>query len=112
MISYRRGDVVLVKFLFSDGKGIKLRPALVLSSKDYNANRKELIMAAITSNVERRLIGDTRLSDWKEANLLHPSLVTAIIRTIKQDMVERKLGRLSENDFRIVERNLRDVLGF
>ncbi len=112
MIKYSRGDVVLVKFLFSDEKGIKLRPALIVSNEDYNASRQEIIMAAITSNVERCLIGDTRLKYWKEANLLHPSLVTAILRTIKQDMIERRLGKLSVRDLQVVEKNLRDVLGF
>ena len=31
-----RGDVVLINFVFSDESGAKLRPALVISSADYN----------------------------------------------------------------------------
>ena len=112
MINYNRGDTLLVKFTFSEGEGLKHRPALVLSTEGYNSKRRELIMAAVTSNLERQLAGDTKINGWKEAGLLYPSLVTAIIRTIKQNMVARKLGTLSNNDFQTVEKNLKGVLGF
>ena len=112
MKSYDHGDVILVEFVFSEGAKSKQRPALVLSVEDYHKNRQELILAAITSNVDRQLIGDTKLKDWKKVGLLYPSLVTAIVRTIKKDMVSRKLGRLSNEDLQAVEENLKKVLGF
>ena len=112
MINYNRGDILLVKFTFSECEGSKHRPALLLSTKEYNDNRQELIIAAITSNLKRRLVGDTKINNWEKAGLLYPSLVTAIIRTIKKNMVDHKLGKLSENDFRVVEKNLKDILGF
>ena len=112
MKSYSHGDVILVEFIFSEGTGSKQRPALVLSTEDYHQGRQELILAAITSNVERKLIGDTRLKEWEKANLLYPSLVTAIIRTIKKDMVNCKLGQLSKEDLHAVRENLKKVLGF
>jgi len=112
MKSYNHGDVILVEFVFSESTESKQRPALVLSVDDYHKNRQELILAAITSNIDRRLIGDTKLENSKKAGLLYPSLVTAIIRTIKKDMVSRKLGRLSDKDLQSVEKNLKKVLGF
>ena len=112
MTNYNRGDVLLVKFTFSEGEGSKHRPALLLSTKDYNNHRQELIIAAITSNLKRRLVGDTKINNWDKAGLLYPSLITAIIRTIKKNMVDHKLGKLSGNDFRLAEKNLKDVLGF
>ncbi len=111
MTNYSYGDVILVKFTFSEGGDAKLRPALVLSIEDYHNSRQELIMAAITSNVKRQLLGDTKLSGWKSAGLLHASLVTGIIRTIKQDMVVRRLGTLSKRDIFAVVRNLNRVFG-
>jgi mRNA interferase MazF len=67
--AFRRGDVVLVEFVFSDEPGAKLRPALVVSSDGYHRDRREAIIAAITSHVGRRLVGDHPISDWKEAGL-------------------------------------------
>ena len=112
MKSYNHGDVILVGFVFSKDTKSKQRPALVLSIEDYHKGRQELILAAITSNVERELIGDTKLKDWEKASLLYPSLVTAIVRTIKKDMITRKLGRLSNKDLQAVEENLKKILGF
>lgn len=111
MRSYDRGNIILVEFVFSEGSNSKQRPALVISVEDYQRNREELILAAVTSNVERELIGDTELKDWKKAGLLYPSLVTAIVRTIKKNMVNCRLGRLSNEDLRAVEGNLRQVMG-
>jgi mRNA interferase MazF len=111
MIAFGRGDVVLVGFVFSDESGRKVRPALVLSSPAYQRARAELIVAAITSNVRRPLFGDHLLADWKAAGLLFPSVVTAIVRTVKRTMVDRKLGSLTGADVQAVEQQLRRALG-
>ena len=92
MTGYSRGDVVLVGFVFSDESGEKFRPALVVSSSTYHHARQEMIVAAITSNIKRRLYGDHLIADWKGAGLLFPSLATGILRTIKQTMVRKKEG--------------------
>jgi mRNA-degrading endonuclease toxin of MazEF toxin-antitoxin module len=112
MTKPKRGDVVLVEFAFSQGGGSKKRPALVISGDAYHHSRHEIILAAITSNVERVLVGDTELADWKDAGLLFPSVVTGIVRTIKNDMVAKIYGRLSAADFRHAEQNLRKAMGF
>jgi mRNA interferase MazF len=111
MTSYSRGDVVLVGFTFSDESGKKLRPAVVVSTPAYHRRRQEVVVAAITSNVKRRLHGDHLLADWQGAGLLFPSLVTGIIRTIKHTMIERKLGSLRKSDLDAVDRELRRILG-
>jgi len=111
MTSYKRTNVVLVDFRFSEGIGTKKRPALIISSDHYHKSRQEVIIAAITSNIRRVLFGGTKIDKWKGAGLLFPSLVTGIIRTIKSNMIVRKLGVLSKEDFQRVQRNLEKVLG-
>ncbi len=110
MTGYDRGDVVLVSFVFSDESGAKLRPVLVISSADYNRGRLELVVVAITSNVRRRLFGDHFVADWKKGGLLFPSVVTGIFRTVRREMVERRLGSLTRRDLHAVENNLRKSL--
>lgn len=110
MTSCERGDVVLVKFVFADETGAKQRPALIVSDDHYHRGRREAILAAITSNVRRLLVGDHEIGAWRDAGLLFPSTVTGILRTIKQETIVRKIGRLPSSDFRAVENNLRSVL--
>lgn len=97
--------------MFADEQGAKRRPVLVLSTDAYHAGRQEVVVAALTSNVERRLPGDHVLAHWEAAGLPLPSVVTGILRTIKAAMIERTLGRIATADFRAVERSLRAVLG-
>ena len=111
MTGCERGDVVLVSFMFSDETGERRRPAVIVSSDAYHQSRQEAIIAAITSRTDRILVGDHLISDWQEAGLLFPSTATGIIRTIKQDMIAKKLGTMPLRDMKGVESNLRDALG-
>ena len=107
---YRRGDIVLVKFVFASETGSKRRPVLLLSSDEYMEGRHEVIVSAITSNTRRLLPGDHLMNDWEEAGLIFPSVTTGILRTIKQSMIERKMGVISLRDLAQIGSNLTRIL--
>ncbi len=111
-MNYKQGDVVLVKVIFSERTDVKKRPALIISDEYYHSNRQEVIISAITSNVERILPGDTRIKEWEKAGLKFPSLATGIIQTLKIIIIERKLGKISSSDFQGFRDNLKKSLGF
>ena len=111
MTKCSRGDVVLISFVFTDETGVKKRPAVIISSDMYHHQRQEAIISAITSRVDRVLVGDHLLNDWREAGLLLPSVATGIIRTIKQNMIVRKLGKMSEDDLKGICKQLSIALG-
>ena len=46
---YRRGDIVLVSFPFTDLSSSKRRPALVLSPDSFNELGQDVVLIAITS---------------------------------------------------------------
>ena len=110
MTGYSRGDVVLVSFIFSDGTGVRQRPAVIVSSDVYHRGRQEAIIAAITSRTERVLVGDHLIRDWREAGLLFPSVATGIIRTMKQGMIAQKLGAMRQPDMQAIDSKLRVAL--
>ncbi len=110
MTAYSRGEVVLVGFVFSDESGKKLRPAVIISSAAYNRSRQEVVVAAITSNIRRRLFGDHLIANWKQAGLVFPSVATGILRTIKQTMIDRKLGSMTKADLEAIDREIRRSL--
>ena len=110
MTSVSRGDIVLIKFVFADEKGAKQRPGLIVSTERYHQGRRETILAAITSNVARLLVGDYKIKVWRESGLLYPSIVTGIVRTIKHDMIAGKIGALPASELHSVEDKLREIL--
>jgi len=111
MTAYKRGDMVLVGFQFSDESGLKHRPAVVLSSPTYHRKRQEIVVAAVTSNIDRVLFGDHLLAGWKEAGLFFPSIVTGILRTVKSQMIHRRLGSISPHEMSSIDLNLHKILG-
>lgn len=54
MTAFRRGEVVLVAFPFTDLTTAKMRPALVVSSDAFNSRSLDVIVAAITSQIPRK----------------------------------------------------------
>ena len=110
MTNFKSGDIVLIEVIFSEQNESKKRPALIISTDEYNKNRKDIIIAAITSNTSRILLGDTLIDDWKKAGLLCSSVATATIQTIKNDMVIKKLGTLAPNDLIAIKNNLKKAL--
>jgi mRNA interferase MazF len=110
MIVCNRGDVVLINFVLADESGVKRRPAVVISSVKYQQGRQEAIIAVVTSQTARIMVGDYRVSGWQKAGLLYPSVVTGIIRTIKQEMISSRLGTLAEVDMQGIDNQLRFAL--
>jgi mRNA interferase MazF len=111
MTGFSRGDVVLVNFIFADETGVKRRPAVVISSNIYHTGRDEAIIAALTSRTDRVLAGDHLIDGWQSAGLLFPSVATGIIRTIKQDMINKRLGSLQTQDMESIDSKLKMALG-
>ena len=100
----------MVGFVFSDQSGRKLRPAVVINSLAYSRGRNEVAVAAITSNVRRRLFGDHLITDWKSAGLLFSPVATGIIRTAARGNIDRKLGVMGQADMDTNDRELRRSL--
>ncbi len=111
MTTYRRGDVVLVPFPFSDQSTTKKRPAVVISSTLYNETSQDIVILAVTSKVEKSVgIGECLVSDWKDAGLLKPSAVKPAISTIEQTLVLKKLGDLSPRDSSSMDKAIKGFL--
>lgn len=66
MTSYKRGDVILVRFPNSDLVTYKKRPALVVQADDIRTELPQKIVALITSNLRRT--GETRVRVEKDSD--------------------------------------------
>lgn len=107
----RRGDVILVPFPFTNLGGVKRRPALVVSSDEYNQSTNDIIVAQITGNTSSPpRLGDHMIAGWRQAGLLSPSRVRAKLATLHRNLVDRRLGQMPSPDMASIEANLRMVL--
>lgn len=100
--SIKIGDIVLVKFPFSNQEGTKKRPALVLSLAEVTDRVSLVTIAMITSKVEGlKFPGDCKIEHWQEVGLLYPSLVRfAKVATIEKELATQVLGRMKTSDLK------------
>jgi mRNA-degrading endonuclease toxin of MazEF toxin-antitoxin module len=98
----QRGAVVLLDHPFSDAKGSKVRPVLVVQADRRNAILDNTIVAMISKNTSRvgvdptQLLIDIRTPDGQKSGLKLNSAVTCgNLFTVHEDRITRKIGELS-----------------
>ena len=98
----KKGDIVLLSFPFTDLKGKKIRPALVLVVSDL-----DVIVAFITTqfkwqNLYDVLLEPNDLNGLKKTSLVRVSKIT----TIDKDLILGKLGELDSVGMQNINKNL------
>jgi len=107
MTSFEFGQIVLVRFPFTDQHGSKQRPAVVISSSTYNQARPDIILMAVTSQIRTKVgFGEAVIESWKTTGLLKPSLIKPVIFTAEKSIIRKTLGKLGEKD----NRSLKDII--
>ena len=102
-------DVVVVPFPFTDRLAAKRRPALIISSENFNRVHQQTILAMITS-AGSDWQSDVAIRGWRQAGLSVPCKVRFKLFTLDHTLLIRKLGTLSEQDARAVKQALGLVL--
>jgi mRNA interferase MazF len=100
----KAGTVVTAEF-----QGVvstKRRPAVVVSSETYHQARPDVILAVVTSQINKSNSStDYILQEWRSAGLNKPSAVRIFLFTLPQNKVT-KIGELSEQDWFEVQKRL------
>jgi len=102
----KKGDIVLLSFPFTDLKGKKIRPALVLVVSDM-----DVIVAFITTQFKWQNRFDiplepNDLNGLKQTSLIRLSKIT----TIDKDLILGKLGELDSLDMKNINNSLLKIL--
>jgi len=98
MTIYEPFDVVVVPFPFTDKAKQKPRPALVISSRAFNAAHGHVILLMITTASATQWESDVSIAGLVEAGVLTASVVRLKCFTLEESMVSRKIGALSKPD--------------
>ncbi|MBI2467207.1 MAG: type II toxin-antitoxin system PemK/MazF family toxin [Candidatus Rokubacteria bacterium] len=113
--TYRRGQAVVVNVVFPDQSGVKLRPAVVVSTEAFHRKLPDVIVCPISSQpryYDRPGPGDHPLEDWEAVGLRHPSTARiSNILAVEKQIIKRVLGALSSSDLEQVTRGLRYAFG-
>ena len=102
----KKGDIVLVRYPFTDFSSEKLRPALVLLPEDEEG---DFLLAFITSILIRKNPFDTQLPKGKTG--LHKDSVLRLrkMMAVHKSLVIGKIGNVSDEQWNIIETTLRKL---
>ena len=98
MTTFKRGEVILVKFPYSDMVRYKKRPALVVQDESVETGLSQRVVVQITSNLDRT--GDTRVlvrkdsPDGQAMGILSDSVIVADhLATVLPREIDKVIGR-------------------
>lgn len=90
---FRFGDIVLLKFPFTNGQGYKRRPGLIINE----SNDGDIIVCRITSKIYDSP-QDILIENWRESGLKLPSVIRVHkIATLEKELVELRIGGIDES---------------
>lgn len=107
-MAFRKGDILLVSYPYTDLTTVKTRPAVVVSSDSYHNEQPDVILAALTTNVAGATGSlDYVLQDWQPAGLRFPTAFKPVIITLDPSRIVYSIGALSTADLGEIESRLR-----
>ena len=109
-MTYKQFDVVVVPFPFTELNAEKRRPALVLSTEDFNKQSENCVLAMITSQNNPNWPLDIRIGSLQKTGLKSPSMVRMKFFTLDNRLIIKKLGGLSGKDQKSVKEALHTLM--
>src|SRR6185369_12703795 len=108
MSNYSRGEVVLVRYPFSNLSGSKIRPAVIVNTPHIS---KDVFILPLTSKITPLLPGEFVLQDWRQAGLNVETAVKRGLYTVHQNLIAQRVGKLSDADLNALDGALRQWVG-
>ena len=112
-----RGDVILISFPFTDLTSMKVRPTIVISSDLLNRSSQDITVSFISSVIPSQIESTDFLitsseSDFQITGLKKNSVFKmAKIVTLSKNLVQRKIGKVSDRIKRELDNRLKEALG-
>ena len=91
-------DVVAVPFPFMERPAVKRRPALVISTREFNAANDHSMMAIITTAALDQWPSDHAIVKPRESGLNQACYVRWKVFTLPNILIVKKIGDLADED--------------
>jgi mRNA interferase MazF len=109
---HKQGDILLIPIPFSDLKATKRRPVLVLSNNKYNNITDDIVVAAITSNIDNKYT-EIKITnkDMKDGVLKKDSVIRVDkLYTLSQKIVVKRFGSVKSNVLNSVILKVQEII--
>ena len=109
--NFEQGDIVVLPIPFSNLSDAKLRPAIIISSNQFNQNYPDVIALKITS-IGHSLPFDVLLksNDLTKGELLKESTINcAFMLTIEKTLIDKKIGKINNSKLNEIKEKLKEL---
>lgn len=98
-MTYKKWDIVLIPFPFTDVSTTKKRPGLVISPQEIIEDSHDCVIVFMTSKIDStKRLGDYLIREWEKSDLPKPTLIRMKFATISTTIIIKKIGRLHQAD--------------
>ena len=110
-LSFEQGEIVIAPIPFSTYSAGKIRPALVISRKEYNNKTEDLIVLKITSKGNDYPFDvELKEKDLSSGKLKHESVIQADFPVvIEKRSVSEKIGKISSQKLKEVKQKIKEL---
>mgnify|MGYP001576037041 FL=1 len=105
-------DLLLVPFPFSDQKGKKIRPVIVISSNEFNVNSEDILVIGVTSNIlkDKYTLGFTN-KDLEEGKLFtNCSIKCENILKVDKEIIIKKIGKIKKEKLDLIINKIFEII--
>ncbi|MDA9818079.1 type II toxin-antitoxin system PemK/MazF family toxin [Flavobacteriaceae bacterium] len=103
-------DIVIIPFPFSDDiDKQKYRPALVVSSEEYNKKTGCSVFIMITSAKHSSFYNDYVIKNYDGTNLQSGCIIRYKFFTLDNTIVKQTIGRLNDDDIPNIKDNISNL---
>ena len=107
-----QGDIVLIPIPFTDLSSKRRRPVIIISSNSYNLKTRDMVVVAMTSNLQTVDYSFTITStDLIQGALNRPGKVRVDkIYTLAQSLAVKTFGRVNQDTLNHIRRLLQELV--
>lgn len=105
-------DLLLVPFPFSDQKGKKVRPVIIISNDEFNKNSEDILVVGVTSNVSKdKYSVNLTNKDLEKGNLSAECFIKCEnILKIDKEIVIKKIGKIKKDKFDLIINKILEII--
>jgi len=105
-------EIVLISYPFSDLEGKKVRPAVVISSNNFNKKSNDCVMIPLTTVINDKPYSILlNQNDLDKGKLLKPSRIRVDkIFTVEKKLIVMSIGFIGDNIFGKIKKELSKIL--
>lgn len=109
---YKKHDIIVTEVSFIDDRTqSKVRPAVIVSSDEYNKHTGFIVVAMITSAKHSKLWNDIAITDPQAIGLKEPSIIRMKFTNILASEILAKIGTLDSKNQSVLQEKVKVCFG-